>query len=385
MAIDILINQLDEHNEGNILATIKTGAKEVYFLKQKEQESTMKSVREYYQRCLPNISIKEMIVQEGNFKELHDFIESLKDKDIVVNLTGGKRINSLILSKLIAEFDIKGIYVDILKKVLYSFQKEIKVDREEFQDLNLEDIISAAGGDIIEEATNLTKKQDLLYLTKQIYTNLETWHKYKQRLYDTNVFTHDVTDSKKVTIKITSLTDIEKNLIDKILKKLKAMNGIEYREIATDTFEVIFLKDYLKGFLFKSGTWLEIATNALISEIEEIDQVKSGVIFLWNDDIKNVRNEVDVIAVKDSIPICISCKDSDKYNEMALNELNVYSEKIAGKKSYKILVATKEPIKSSVKVRAKEMGIEIVIFDGNELKFKETIRRIIDKFSKFEI
>lgn len=99
--------------------------------------------------------------------------------------------------------------------------------------------------------------------------------------------------------------------------------------------------------------------------------------FLWNNGRKTVRNELDVIAVKDSVPICISCKDSDKYNEMALNELNVYANKIGGKNAYKILVATKEPIKEPVKMRAKEMGIHLVIFDGNEEKFINKIRKII--------
>ena len=45
--------------------------------------------------------------------------------------------------------------------------------------------------------------------------------------------------------------------------------------------------------------------------------------------------------------------------------------------TYKILVATKAPIKSPVKIRAKEMGINIIIFDGNEEKFLKTIKSII--------
>ncbi|ETJ28948.1 hypothetical protein Q604_UNBC16505G0001, partial [human gut metagenome] len=34
---------------------------------------------------------------------------------------------------------------------------------------------------------------------------------------------------------------------------------------------------------------------------------------------RKVRNELDVLAVKDSVFICISCKDSEKYDEDALN------------------------------------------------------------------
>ena len=129
------------------------------------------------------------------------------------------------------------------------------------------------------------------------------------------------------------------------------------------------------------GRDLEDAINLgkqIFSKVNsKIDESKNGVMFLWNDDNKSVRNEVDVVAVKDSVPIFISCKDSDKYNEMALNELNVYASKFGGENSYKFLVATKEPIKSPVSIRAKEMGIHLIIFDGDEDKFIRTIKAII--------
>ena len=156
------------------------------------------------------------------------------------------------------------------------------------------------------------------------------------------------------------------------------MGEVNYNKV-DNVIKVSFNNEYLKSFIFKSGTWLEIVTNNLISEIKEIDEVKSGLMFFWNDKSKRVRNEVDVVAVKDSVVICISCKDSDKYNENALNELDVYSSKIGGKNVYKILVATKEPLKASVTQRAKEMGISLVIFDGNEEKFKKKIQGIIAK------
>ena len=172
------------------------------------------------------------------------------------------------------------------------------------------------------------------------------------------------------------LSKEENKLLNLILDNLVKMKEITVRN-TTDKITIDFLNNYLKAFIFKSGTWLEIETNKLINKIDEIDESKNGVMFLWNDSKEIVRNEVDVVAVKDSVPIFISCKDSDKYNEMALNELNVYAEKFGGDNSYKILVATKAPIKSPVKIRAKEMGINIIIFDGNEEKFLKTIKSII--------
>lgn len=377
MKVDILINQLDEHNEGNILASKKFNVKEVIFLRGRDEDKAIKAMKLYYEKYMKSVIFTEIIVEEGDIKTITKIIIENKSKDIIVNLTGGKRINSLILLELCNNNKVKSIYVDIKNKYLYTIDNEIEILKEEFYDLEIADIVEASGGSIIEDSTNLCKRQDLIYLTKKIYNNLPLWNKYKQKLYDGKIFCNDYKDSSRVIVNLDSLDDYEKELLDKIMNKLIELGGISCRNINKDKIEVLFLKWYLKGFLFKSGTWLEIATNILINEIQEIDQVKNGVIFLWNDDIKGVRNEVDVVAIKDSVPICISCKDSDKYNENALNELNVYSSKIGGKKAYKILVSTKEPIKLAVKERAKEMGINIVIFDGDEEKFKDKIRDII--------
>lgn len=379
MNVDILINQLDEHNQANILATKKFNPKEVLFIYDKNNETLMDSVKKYYENYIPNVKFNKIIINEGEIDKLIKVINENKNRNILVNLTGGSRVNSLALLNISKDNLLNSIYVDIKNKSLYTFEKDIKVIKEEYEDMQLDNLIKASGGELLNDASNLCDKDDLIYLTKRIYENLELWHKYKQKLYDSNIFTHDYQDTKRVTIKTELLSEEEKGILSKILSKLNEINGIDYSNDSNNEIHVNFKNEYLKSFIFKSGTWLEVATNIMISQIKEIDEVKSGVMFLWNDKSKIVRNEVDVVAVKDSIPICISCKDSDKYNEDALNELDVYSNQIGGEKVYKILVATKEPVKAAVKERAKEMGINLIIFNGNEEKFISEIKNIIIK------
>lgn len=115
----------------------------------------------------------------------------------------------------------------------------------------------------------------------------------------------------------------------------------------------------------------------ITNEIKEVDEVKSGLIFSWGKDAREIKNELDVVAIRDSVLICISCKDSDKYDEDALNELNVYSDRLGGKDTIKILVATKEPTKTTVRKRAQEMGIKLIILDKDINKFKKILRNSI--------
>lgn len=379
MDVEILINQVDRHNEFNIIATRRFNPEEAIFIYKKGDEQFLESLKKYYNTYLPNIKFQEYLIIEGDIKALNKIIAENKNKSILVNLTGGSRINSLEMLNICKDNLIKSTYIDIKNKYLYIFDNEVEVIKEEFEDLELDKIIKASGGEVINDSTELSNKKDLIALTKAIYKNLEIWHMYKQKLYDSNIFTHYVESPKTIRINLELLSIEEKSLLNRILIRLKEIKGIEYINELNNKIKVDFKNEYLKSFIFKSGTWLEVATNNIINEIKEIDEVRSGVMFLWNDKSKVVRNELDVVAVKDSVAICISCKDSDKYNENALNELDVYSNKIGGKNVYKILVATKEPIKQSVRDRAKEMGISLIIFDGNEERFKRQIREAISK------
>ena len=103
---------------------------------------------------------------------------------------------------------------------------------------------------------------------------------------------------------------------------------------------------------------------------------------MWNELHGNIKNELDVVAIKDSVMVCISCKDSAKYDENTLNELKVYSDRIGGENSKKILIATKKPNKSSVIDRAREMGIHLVILDRDINIFKKTLENIINKITQ---
>ena len=378
MNIEVLINQLDEHNENSILATKKYNPKEVIYLYEKKDQSIMTALENYYKSNISNVIFKKIVLNEGHIENIKNIINENKNKNILVNLTGGKRINSLLLLNFSIENNIKTIYIDYKGQIIYLINKDASSIREEFEDLKIENIFKAAGGEIINDSTNLIDNEDIKILTKTIYKNLNVWHKYKQKLYDQKVFFHDYKDSKRVIIHLKELDNQEKSLLYKILEKLKELKGISYFE-KNEIIEVLFQNEYLKPFIFKSGTWLEVATNLLIEEIEEIDEVKSGVIFLWNKQEKKVKNEVDIVLVKDSVITCISCKDSSKYNEDTLNELDIYSNQIGGKEANKILVSTKLPEKTSIKQRAKEMDIHLIIFDGNEQKFKEEIKKIIRK------
>ena len=377
MKFNLLINQLDEHNEVGLLLAQKYKVKSVVMLYKNKEKKKLDKFKELY-IDFNNIEVIDELIDEDNYDNLKNIISKYKEKEIIINLTGGNRITSLIMLKIAIELNIQCVYVDLLKKRRYIFDKEYRIIEQPLEDISISDVIHLSGSNITLDSTSLAEKSDIQEFTKVILSNLDIWHKYKQKLYDNNIFKHDYKDTSRISINKCLVESEELKLIYNILNYLREKNEVEFIE-DKDNIEVLFKNDYLKGFIFKSGTWLEVLTTLVVQSIEDIDEVKSGLTFYWGDDLKRVRNELDVVAIRDSVLICISCKDSDKYDEDALNELQVYSERLGGKNAIKILVATKQPVKKTVLDRAKEMNINIVTLDKNIYIFKKALIDLIKK------
>lgn len=377
MKIYTLVNLLDIHNEGSLIAAAKFNPRKVIYLINNNNSNLYSGIENYYKERYPKIQIEDILINEGDVKKIKKILKELDCESTVVNITGGKRIDSLILLNEALKLNFNVIYVDVLNKQWYKFGKDLTRSSDEFIDIDLKDMLNIAGADLVIDSSDLAKKEDILDITKYIYSNIKTWYKYKKKLHDTNIFIHDTNNTNLIYINTNYLNEEESIILYKCLNYMGKMNILRY-EVKGSQIQTLFIKNYVKAFIFKSGTWLEVLTDVVVREITEIDEVKSGVVFLWRDGNHKVRNEVDVMAVKDSVLICISCKDSEKYDEVALNELDVYSKRLGGNSAKKILVATRPPCKKCVEERAKAMDINLVILDEDINKFKKKLNKIIN-------
>lgn len=301
----ILVNLFDRHNQGSLLAIDKIKPDKVIYIIDREICGLFKEIELYESSIYKDIKFENHIIDEENIFEIRNLLKDLSVKDTVINVTGGKRIYSLVLLNEALNKGFNSVYVDVLNKRIYEFGISIKSDKFNFIDLSLDNMLKLTGTSLITDSTTLSEKNDIADITKKIYRNLDLWYKYKQKLYDNKIFIHDCYKTNKLFIKMNNLNFEEKKLLNSSLAYLKEIKAIQYNYI-NDEIEVNFLKDYVRSFIFKSGTWLEVLTNMIVKEITEIDEVKSGVIFLWKECNNKVRNELDVLAVKDSVFICIS-------------------------------------------------------------------------------
>ncbi|MDK0864723.1 DUF1887 family CARF protein [Clostridium perfringens] len=378
MNYDFIITILDEHNESSILLAEKLKPKEIIYLYKKDEElKVLNSLRQFYLNKFPNCNFSDEKLGKDTISSIEEIIKRMKSKNTAICLNQGDKKDILIMYTLALKHNIDGFFLDIPKEELLKLNLEsVKCEKCNFVDLDVEDIIDSIGASIVVDSTEMSEINIIETMTNYIASNLDLWKKYKIRLSDNSVFIHDESNPRSIKIDKELLSKEEVGLLDKILNFLEKNGQIKVKEL-DQCLKVTFQNEFIKGFIFKSGTWLEVLTKNIIEEIKSIDDIKSGVLFLWNDKESRIKNELDVVAIKDSVLICVSCKDSKKYDEVALNELNVYSEQLGGENVIKILVATQPPIKSSISKRAKEMGINLVVFDGNKKAFKEELEKII--------
>ena len=219
-----LITILGEHNESGIILANKYNFKDIIIIADKENESKALKLKESYLN--KNNKLKIDIV----FKDFEDYISNNDNNKLTINLTLDDTLKALKLLNLCNATNNYGVYVDIIGKKEYWFNNDMKVLKEEPIDLDIDDMFEASGNNIIAHECKYKKDKYILEFAKAIYNNLEVWHKYKQRLYDNRLFEHDIENNTLIHINKEGLNNEEKDLLNKILKKLKEFNLIEIEE-----------------------------------------------------------------------------------------------------------------------------------------------------------
>jgi hypothetical protein len=179
----------------------------------------------------------------------------------------------------------------------------------------------------------------------------------------------------------------KKRTYDSIAAVLKK-SGILTDEIITkknDVFHVQFRLNVSEAALQlykKSGNLLEIYTAMAAYEVGLFHDICVGVELDWNGiDTKEQQqptNEIDVVLLKENLPIFISCKNTKPENEY-LYEIMIMAKHYGGHYATPALFSS-YPASSTVRQRAEEMGV-ILIENLQEKSFDEFKKEIKMKFS----
>lgn len=377
-----LINLIDEFNDHNIIASLTLNPEKIVFIygDYKDETNIFKNIKNYLKDKLPDTEVIGVAIDKLNQEKICRELGAYKGSDTIVNISGGSKLMSLVAYKTSKKYSMESIFIDLdNEKILRLTNRQIVKLDANFIKLEVKDFIASTGGKIISDSTELYSDIKVQQYVDYIIKNYDTWNDLKKIIRNSNIIIHNKFMMDTANINLDNLGEYQKRKLKGFLNRLKELNLLHVSRVDRNKIIVKFKSIEAKTILFKTGTWLEVLVYRILREIKEINDVESGVLFLWDDEVNSVKNEVDVVAVSKSRLIYVSCKDTEKYDEDTLNELNVYAEKLGGEDAKKILVATKESYKRSVVRRAEEMRIEIVIFNGNVDSLRKKLNKIIIK------
>ena len=175
-----------------------------------------------------------------------------------------------------------------------------------------------------------------------------------------------------------------------IMRELE-QHGLIHGLRLDDTVSFRFDNAQIKRCLTVAGQVLELAVACRMLALKDKDgsplyhDVRVGVVIDWDgeDDTDEYRtvNEIDVMAMKGSVPIFISCKNGD-LDANELYKLNTVAERFGNKYAKRVLVCTElEKLGSKaeyLRARMDDMGIRKVenIDDMGDVEFDRVLRSL---------
>lgn len=374
----------DRFNDENIIAVREVRPERVVYL------TTLKGVhagyfedfRDFMAYEFPEVHVDVRKIDFVIYDDMHRFFAELQ-KPVQVHLNSSNALMSILAKGLCDQFNIEGIYVDITQNALYHINRDgTKEQKGILKSLNIENYIDLAGGVILQTTSEQHMVEPYSQIVDFISQHFFEWRKLKGILTNNGYIIHPANATDSVEVEENRMTKSEYRIFQTLREFLISKRIVQFKRFPNGRVLLKFASAEIKNFIFITGSWLESMTYRIVRSIEGVEDVKSGVSFSWEGERTRVRNELDVLATYRSRLFVFSCKDTSKYNEITLNELMVYAQKVGGNHVRKILVVTEMPTKVTIIERAQEMGISLILFDGSLTGFKRQIERI---FSNAEV
>jgi hypothetical protein len=377
MKCKTLINIIGKYNHYSILAALNFKPEKIVFIRLEEDKKSCENAIACIANRLPHAMMIEHIVKDQSTAAISEVFNKYDSEDTFFNLSGGSKLMSLLAFKATLGSKAAAIYIDNDSGKILSLKNDVEELCPINTELTVEDMVFSTGAEIMKHSTDIFNKEEYRNLVEFMINNYDMWKYVKSILRNSHLVKQFVMQPLFIEIITDSLSYIQRKALEKFLKELLERKFITDYELYYDHIEFNLSSREAKSFIMCAGSWLEALTYRCIKEMKEVNDAVSGMFFVWDEEVE-VHNELDVVAAIDSHLVCISCKDTGKYDVEDLNELEVYADHFGGRKVTRILVSTQSPERGEMTFqRAEEMGINIVLFNGDMDSFKDKLHRLL--------
>ena len=362
----VQIQFLDKNVVGALLPAYSLKPERVVFLYDSKivNKYALKEIQEAIKRRLPKTLLEFVHVNMLCMNEIKSALEEIvsalqtaegvQKKEIHVDITGGSELMTACGFMIAKQYALTLTYVDFQKGYVYDvFTMESLAKTES---VCLEDYLTALGGKVLSVSKYIPKENDfhrILSMAKIIFQNEKKWDKFFLYMTKSGYSARGVMEfSVRENEMDRDCQFILSAFLDRGFAKMIGKN--RYR----------FSSEADKEYMIVSGIWLEM--YMYIQAKQCFDEVYMGVDIDWNKrDICHSRdNEIDVVVMKDSQPIFISCKmrPVDKHT---VYEIYAMAKRLGGTYAKSLIATTTDVRKgkeesNSIYMRMEKMKVGLI-------------------------
>ncbi len=312
-----------------------------------------------------------------DYEEIKDKLYDLitNNEDCYIDLTGGTELLLVASGAVASKLNVPLLQFNVRTGNLIRVSNCDLPENEETVSLTNKEMITLNGGALIcdNSAWNFSGefRNDVLYMWDICKENCGLWNKncntleYLERM-------GKVDDGLCLTVYIPE--DGALRLPESDIMEMLASKGIIYDySLQKDFLTFTFKSSQIRKILTKAGNLLEIYIYMAARDVSKdndncYNNIAMSVQVDWDGKTAatgqaDTTNEIDVMLMKGTMPVFISCKNGEMHKE-ALYELDTVANKFGNEFSKKILVSTymshDSLSKKYILRRAIDMGIDII-------------------------
>ena len=270
------------------------------------------------------------------YGKIKDIVKDIDTSDACIDLTGGSELMSACGYRAAMEFDILPIYVDVRRE--YVINAESGEIIRPVRHISIEDCLTAIGAKRLKDSHDLPTEEEydgILAMSQIIFSNVDAWQDLCQHIANTVAST-----GHGMKVRLPEKFGKYQKAIEKLIEGFEA-EGFWVRTESPREYK--FTSTKARNYMTTFGTWLELFVY--INALKVFDEAVLGVVVDWYDadNVDTQDNEIDVVAMRRSIPIFISCK-MRKPVSGDLYEIGFVASRLGGSKA-KAVLATTYPVK----------------------------------------
>lgn len=390
--IKTLIELFDECQLENIVAGLRFRPEKIIFVgfnkvvKKKRGEALEK----FFKQRGVDALIEYRIVSRYDFENIVLNLNEILDEneDCVFDLTGGKELVLAAMGAVSFERNIPMFQFNIRTGNFIRIKNCDEIEDTEKSIMTIDECVELNGGVIsydeigdFDWELNDDFKSDIEKIWDICKINSGLWNRQSCSFENFEKF-GQIDDNLTVTVNIANMKNLKQDVLlnSRIIKTLLKHNLIFDYSLEGDILKYKYKNEQIRQCISKAGNILELYIYMLTNEISSLDpafydDIDIGVFIDWDGVIHkptskklleseiDTKNEVDIMLMRDLVPIFISCKNGEVHKE-ALYELETVAERFGGEYSKKILIATYDLSNTDsgkyIVKRAKDMNIELI-------------------------